>query len=37
VGVNTAVFPFARGTFRFEAHREFSETLLRACRVARGS
>jgi len=32
-GVNTAVFPFARGTFRFEAHQEFRETLLRSCRV----
>ncbi len=33
-GIGSAVFPFARGTFRFEAHREFSETLLRTCQVA---
>ncbi|HET9197864.1 MAG TPA: hypothetical protein VFN92_06385 [Solirubrobacterales bacterium] len=33
-GIDSALFPFARGTFRFEAHREFSETLLRGCRVA---
>jgi hypothetical protein len=32
-GVNAAVFPFARGTFRFKDHREFRETLLRNCRV----
>jgi hypothetical protein len=32
-GVNTAVFPFARGTFRFKDHREIRETLLRSCRV----
>lgn len=36
-GLDSALFPFARGTFRFEAHREFSETLLRGCRVAGGS
>jgi hypothetical protein len=36
-GVGSAIFPFARGTFRFEAHKEFSETLLRTCRVARSS
>ncbi|HYQ78541.1 MAG TPA: hypothetical protein VEP91_05455 [Solirubrobacterales bacterium] len=36
-GIDSALFPFARGTFRFEAHREFSETLLRGCRVAGGS
>jgi hypothetical protein len=33
-GIDSVVFPFARGTFRFEAHREFSETLLRGCRVS---
>ena len=33
-GLNSAVFPFARGTFRFAEHREFSETLLRSCEVA---
>jgi hypothetical protein len=33
-GIDSTLFPFARGTFRFEAHREFSETLLRGCRVA---
>lgn len=32
-GLNTALFPFARGTFRFEAHPEIRETLLRSCRV----
>lgn len=36
-GIDSALFPFARGTFRFEAHREFSETLLRGCRVAGSS
>ena len=34
VGLDSAIFPFARGTFRFEAHREISETLLRSCQVA---
>lgn len=30
----TAVpFPFARGTFRFEEHREITETLTRTCQV----
>lgn len=33
-GLREAVFPFARGTFRFQAHREIRETLLRTCRVA---
>jgi hypothetical protein len=33
-GIDSAVFPFARGTFRFQAHREFRETLLRGCRVS---
>lgn len=32
-GVETAIFRFARGTFRFEARREVRETLLRTCRV----
>lgn len=36
-GIGSAVFPFARGTFRFAAHREFSETLLRSCRVSGNS
>jgi hypothetical protein len=36
-GIDSALFPFARGTFRFEDHREFSETLLRGCRVANPS
>lgn len=36
-GIDSVVFPFARGTFRFEAHREFSETLLRSCQVSRAS
>jgi hypothetical protein len=31
--LNAAVFPFARGTFRFEGHREIRETLLRGCQV----
>lgn len=29
-----AVFPFARGSFRFEGHRKVTETLLRTCRVS---
>jgi len=32
-GLQVAVFPFARGSFRFEAHREIRETLLRTCQV----
>jgi hypothetical protein len=28
-----AVFPFARASFRFEAHREIRTTLIRSCRV----
>jgi hypothetical protein len=27
------IFPFARGSFRFEGHAEIRETLLRVCRV----
>jgi hypothetical protein len=29
-----AIFPFARGSFSFEGHETFEETLLRICRVA---
>jgi len=29
-----AIFPFARGSFRFQGHPNFEETLLRVCRVA---
>jgi hypothetical protein len=36
-GIRSAIFPFARGTFRFEAHREFNETLLRTCQVSDAS
>lgn len=32
--LNEAVFPLARGSFRFEGHKTFEETLLRVCRVA---
>jgi hypothetical protein len=32
--LSEAVFPFARGSFRFEGHKGFEETLLRICRVA---
>jgi hypothetical protein len=32
--LNEAIFPFARGSFRFEGHKTFEETLLRVCRVA---
>lgn len=32
--LNEAIFPFARGSFRFDGHPEISETLLRVCRVA---
>jgi hypothetical protein len=32
--LNEAIFPFARGGFRFEGHDTFEETLLRVCRVA---
>lgn len=28
-----AVFPFARASFRFEAHREIRSTLIRSCQV----
>jgi hypothetical protein len=31
--LNEGIFPFARGSFRFEGHRELRETLLRVCRV----
>lgn len=33
-GLREAIFPFARGTFRFQGHRQIGETLLRTCRVA---
>jgi hypothetical protein len=32
-GLNMVLFPFARGTFRFEAHPVIRETLLRSCQV----
>lgn len=32
-GFQEATFPFARGSFHFAEHREFSEVLLRTCRV----
>jgi hypothetical protein len=32
-GFPGAVFPFARGSFRFEAHRKIQTTLIRDCRV----
>lgn len=32
-GFPGAVFPFARASFRFEAHREIRTTLVRDCRV----
>jgi hypothetical protein len=32
-GLNAAVFPLARGTFRFEGRPKFRETLLRGCQV----
>lgn len=32
--LNEALFPFARGSFRFEGHKGFEETLLRVCQVA---
>jgi hypothetical protein len=32
--LNEAIFPFARGSFRFEGHRRVAETLLRTCRVS---
>lgn len=32
-GFPTAVFPFARASFRFEAHREIRTTLVRDCTV----
>ncbi len=31
--LDSAVFPFARGIFRFEGHQELRETLTRVCRV----
>jgi hypothetical protein len=32
--LDEAIFPFARGSFSFEGHRGFEETLLRVCHVA---
>jgi hypothetical protein len=32
-GFNVAIFPFARGSFRFEGRREIRTTLIRDCRV----
>jgi hypothetical protein len=32
--LNEAIFPFARGSFRFGGHDTFEETLLRVCRVS---
>lgn len=32
-GANLAVFPFARGRFRFEGHKEICTTLVRNCSV----
>ncbi len=32
-GLNLAVFPFARGRFRFEGHKEIRTTLVRNCAV----
>ncbi|HWJ43019.1 MAG TPA: hypothetical protein VNR67_06270 [Solirubrobacterales bacterium] len=32
-GLDLAVFPFARGRFRFEGHREIRTTLVRDCSV----
>jgi hypothetical protein len=32
--LNEAIFPFARGSFSFEGHRSFEETLLRVCHVS---
>lgn len=32
-GTNLAVFPFARGKFRFEGHQAIRSTLLRSCSV----
>jgi hypothetical protein len=32
--LDEAIFPFARGSFGFEGHKNFEETLLRVCRVA---
>jgi len=31
--LNEGIFPFARGSFRFDGHAEIRETLLRVCRV----
>lgn len=33
-GLTEAVFPFARGSFHFDGHKTFKETLIRVCRVA---
>lgn len=32
-GLNIGVFPFLRGSFRFEAHRKVEATLTKTCRV----
>lgn len=32
-GLNIGVFPFLRGSFRFEAHRKLEATLTKTCRV----
>jgi hypothetical protein len=32
-GLNLGVFPFARGRFRFEGHKEIRTTLVRSCSV----
>ena len=32
-GLNVGVFPFLRGSFRFEAHRKIEATLSKTCRV----
>lgn len=32
-GLQQGIFPFARGSFRFEGHTEIRETLLRVCSV----
>lgn len=32
--LNEAAFPFARGSFHFEDHKTFEETLVRFCQVA---
>lgn len=32
-GLNIGIFPFLRGSFRFEAHRKIEATLTKTCRV----